>query len=137
MKNLQRLVLVGLSTLVFSFGCKDYRIEYSEVKHETARVTLHEYVPESTSLSFDIDMDGGISNSIDTDPEEYNITFKGKIDFELDNKEIFDRFKLEDKADVSYKEKHGKTYDRDGKTRYLKKDEIVGNEFVDAWPIKD
>ena len=134
MKTLQRLILVGLSTLVLSLsGCKEYEIEYSEVKRETARVTLHEYIPESTSIDFGFDG----KMSINTDPEEYNISFDWNIDFKLDNKKIFDRFKLEDRADVSYREMHGKTYGHDGKTKYLEKDKIIRNEFVDAWPIKN
>jgi len=130
MNSLQKIILVG--ALTFSlFGCKEYRREYSEIKHENAIVSLHKYVPESTSLDFDLD-DEGISVSIDTNPAEYNIEFKGKIIFKLNNKQVFDRFQLEDLVEVSYKEIHGKTYGRDGKTRYLESDEIVGNEFVDA-----
>jgi len=127
MNKLQRLLLVG--ALTFSLiGCKEYKREYSEVKNENAIVSLHKYVPERTNIDFDFD--GEIS--IDTDPAEYNIEFKGKIIFKLNNKQVFDRFQLEDLVDVSYREIHGKTYGRDGKTRYLEKDEIVGNEFVNA-----
>jgi hypothetical protein len=129
MKTLQRLLLVGLSTLVLSLpGCKEYKIEYSDVKHENAIVSLHEYFPENTSIDFGFDG----KMSINTNPAEYNIEFKGKIIFKLNNKQVFDRFQLEDLVEVSYKEIHGKTYGRDGKTRYLESDEIVGNEFVDA-----
>lgn len=130
MNKLQRLLLVG--ALTFSLiGCKEYKREYSEIKHENAIVSLHKYVPERTNIDLDFD-DDGISASIDTDPAEYNIEFKGKIIFKLNNKQVFDRFQLEDLVDVSYREIHGKTYGRDGKTRYLEKDEIVENEFVDA-----
>lgn len=142
MKNLQRLALVGLSTLILSLsGCKEYKIEYSEIKHETARVSLQEYVPESTNMSRNVDSEGDVSFSVDTDPTEYNIAFKGKIDFKLDNKEIFDRFKLEDKADVSYTEVYWAVYDKfkdDGiERRKLLERKFLENKFVDAWPIKE
>ena len=37
-------------------------------------------------------MDDGISTSIDTDPAEYNINFKGKIDFKLNDQKFLTDF---------------------------------------------
>ncbi len=159
MKNITKILGIGILA-VASLGigaCSEYKTEYSEIKHETAIVTLHKYVPEKTETDIGVSITnheggfgfgtngfgyglGGMNVVTGTTPEKYEVVFSGKVDFEVDNKEIFDRFKLEDKADVSYQEVYGAVYEYNEDTiekEKLLERKFLENKFVDAQPIKE
>ena len=145
MNKLQRIIgtgMIALAGLGIS-GCKEGVIEYSDVKTENAKVTWKEH-KDAYSTMILIPMMIGKSmmlmpESIDI-PEKNDIVFMGEQNFDLDNSEIFQRFKVGDKSKVSYVEKYWSTYDvhkDDGiKRRTLLKREFLENKFVDAQPIK-
>lgn len=64
------------------------------------------------------------------------ITFSGKINFNLDNKEVYNKFNLGDSAEVSYREIYLTTFDdldKDGKKEQIGK-VLEGYQFIDAQP---
>lgn len=134
MNKLQRRLGIGLLALGLLAGCREYKREYSEIKHEDAVVSKMNYTKGHNNLEIVWKFyEERLELRNVYHPEKNEIAFDGKVDFELDDRIIFDRFeKVGDSADVSYKEIHWKTYNYDGKTRYLEKDDIQGYEFVDA-----
>ncbi len=71
-------------------------------------------------------------------PAENKITFDGQIDFEINNLEIYSRFKLGDSAVVSYRTSYKVTYedlDGNGINEPTKK-EFIDYHFIDAQPKK-
>lgn len=122
----------------FLTGCKDTRTELSDVIHEDAKVAKMEHHSSYITL---VPMRVGkvtIMNQIHH-PERNNITFKGKLKFEVDNKKIYKRVKLGDKADVSYRESYKLTFEdlnKDGKKEQISR-EFSDYVFVDAQPKED
>lgn len=93
--SLPYILSVGLLTSSFISGCKR---EISDIFIEDANVIYKQYNPKSSSI-----INFGIFGCRTTDnPERYLIKFDGKIDFMLDNKEIYDQFKEGDIVEVSY-----------------------------------
>jgi hypothetical protein len=141
MRNITRLLGVGASMLALSLaGCKEWRIDYSSVKQEEATVTWKEH---KDAYNTTILMPMMIGKSVHLMPhsiyipEKNNIVFRGEQSFDLNNSEIFNRFQLNDKAKVSYKEKYWSTYETHKnvygkKERTLLKSKFLENEFVDA-----
>ncbi|MGV8151702.1 MAG: hypothetical protein ACP5OG_01350 [Candidatus Nanoarchaeia archaeon] len=121
------IILAGIS------GCKEYKTEYSDVKNYDATVTKKEHKDSWTQI---IPISTGKVTILApvAHPEQNHITFKGNLEFILDNKELFERFDLNDKAEVSYKEVYNSVYDdkdKDGNKELIKR-EITKYEFVDA-----
>jgi len=139
MNRLQKMLCIGVGLLSFA-GCKEFEIEYSPVLHEDAIVsskkfsapyTIGELKPVKTSTG-----EAMIVTPVDY-PAKYNITFDGKIQFELDDRILFDRFHSNDQADVSYREKYSLIYDdtnNDGTNELVHK-YFMDAEFIDAQPI--
>ena len=127
MNRLQRLLGIGAIALATITGCKEYRTEYSEIKHGNASVELHYHRPYMHV--------GGGRLFIRSHPAQYHVKFSGDVNFEINNKNIFNRFK--DKSslvDVSYREIYFSVYDdtdRDGQKELIKR-KLQGYEFVDA-----
>lgn len=131
--------IVGVGSLLAAsftgINCsrRETRTELSDVLHEDARIVSMEHrnawlqpirhkVGKNTITTY-------IRHS-----EKNKIEFGGKVDFEINNKAIYERFKEGDLADISYRENYKLTFedlDGDGKKeetgRVLK--EYV---FVDA-----
>lgn len=135
MNNLKKILgTIGLVVTLGLSGCRDEEIEYSPVLHENAIVSYKDFKPAKTN-----DMRVGRVVSRKVYPAEYNIFLDGKIRFELDNKKIFAKFKTNDQADVSYKEKYKVIYNdtnNDGTNDLIKK-YFMDAEFIDAQPITD
>ena len=127
MKNLKRILFGGLMLLGLA-GCKEYKTEYSDVKHEDALVSYKKHRNSYIAQ---------LNEQRTYHPEEYEIVFDGKIRFVLDNKEMFKRFNSNDQADVSYREKYRLILDdtnKDGTNELIQKN-FMDAEFIDAQPI--
>ena len=130
MNKLLRLLGVCTIALVTLSGCREYRTEYSEVKHESAHISGKRYDPGTSGI---ILPDSGAFF-----PRKYWITFDGNIDFNVNNKNLYNKFNQGDLADVSYREMYKSIYDdinKDGQKELLKR-ELDGYKFIDAQPIK-
>lgn len=118
MNRLQKILSVGAILLTVG-ACKEYVTEYSKIKHEDAEV-----VNRITGFNYPL-------NSY------YNTTFRGKIYFVIDDREIYNRFNLNDSADVNYREVYRTTLedtDKDGKKEVIDR-KFIGYQFIDAVPI--
>ncbi len=143
MNKLQKFLGIGVLALGLA-GCKEQTIdyEYSNIKHERAVVT---YKNESRGLRWI----GRMSYLY----ERYEITFKGKIEFELEDEEMYGKFNSNDIADVSYREVYTSlsTYDDtnnsgtncliekkfvDSNSEFTEKKCVSGYDFVDARLIR-
>lgn len=105
----------GLSASCLLAGCNEIEKEYPAPKQEKARVSqkIHEgFYLESKNAR------------IKEHPERYLITFDGKVDFTVDNLELYNKFNSNDVANVTYKEE----YDP-------KRFTLIGYKFLDAQPI--
>ena len=72
-------------------------------------------------------------------PEINTIIFDGETDFEIDSKEIYNRFKEGDEAEVSYRNVYRLVYedfDMDGKKELVERT-LTGHEFIDARPANE
>jgi hypothetical protein len=93
-----------------------------------------------------IGSDGGLGTNIGDNlvlsqkftPAKYNISFEGNVNFEFNNEEIFERFKLGDKAKVKYLEVYREVYEDKNKDqeKELVERKIKGYKFIDAELIK-
>jgi len=137
MNKLQRLLGVGAIALASITGCK-YQTEYSKIKHEIATVTLREHQDATNSIGFGVAIGNPGAGLAMSHGERYYIFFDGEIDFEINNKDIFNRFNKGDSAYITYKEidlLRFKNVSRGGIRKLFKK-AFFDYEFVDAQPKK-
>ncbi len=156
MKTLNKILFGGL-TLLGLVSCREYKTEYSDVKHENAIVSSKNYIPSKSKIEVGLILNptilnpnltmsgklgytfGGFTFAKKNSPAKYEIAFDGKIRFELDDRIMFDRFHSNDQADVSYRELYSLIYDdtnNDG-TNELVQRFFMDAEFIDAQPITD
>lgn len=138
MKKSYLYVIVGAGALLCASltncNCRrETRTELSDILHEDARVTSMQH---SDAWKEQIRGGNGASLSIGeiNRPEENRINFGGKIKFNVNNKEIYERFKEGDLVDVSYRENYKLTFqdlDGDGEKEQTGKT-LKGYVFVDA-----
>lgn len=159
MKNLTKKIIpyalmAGLALIPLT-GCEESRIvfkrefkrELSDIIYEQAVVTSKKHSPEEdyTYLGIavgnsinDLPTGLGLAAAMHQDEKNY-ITFTGqKVTFDINNKEIFNRFELNDPAEISYKEIYSATYedlDNDGEKDLVEKT-LEGYKFLDAKPKK-
>lgn len=131
----------GLSLM----GCKVFVTSDSEVKNETAIVMEKKYVPQSVESTTNfyrsrifngeqIRYDDEMFISSRVVPEKYLVKFKGVIEFNVNDKKIFDKFKLYDYVNLSYEKEFESVYDdtnNDGTNELVKK-ELKGFIFINA-----
>ncbi|VVB82649.1 Uncharacterised protein [uncultured archaeon] len=140
MNKLQKALCIGAG-LISLAGCREYRIEYSPVLHEDAKVVDVVY-----TMNYNMD-DGSNSPGIAVVsmniPEKYAVVFKsqhGKFIVEGEDerhKNLWSRMQEGEKVDVTYKEKYESVYDdtnKDG-TNELVERRLVKYDFLDAQPI--
>ena len=108
-KLAQYILAVGLSLTLFN-GCREVRKGLSDVLHEDALVVEMEHQNSRTTSFPTIVGKMAIMHHV-CYPERNMILFDGKVDFEIDNKEIFSRFNQGDSANVSYREVYKLTFD--------------------------
>lgn len=135
MKNKSRSYLLatglaaGLAMNVIS-GCNtETRTELSDILHEDAKVTTKQH----TSHRLYPIMYGKILIMQNHNAKNI-IKFNGKINFEINNEEIYNRFNEGDIVDIFYKNKYKLTFkdiNKDG-TKELVSKVIEEYEFVDA-----
>jgi len=128
------ILAVGLFASLVS-GCKETRKELSDLLHEDARVMSMEHHSSWIQL---MPMQVGEVTTMMTivHPERNEIKFEGKVNFELNNKQIYGRFNKDDSADVSYREEYELTFedlDKDGVKEQTGK-VLMDYKFVDALP---
>ncbi len=132
MNKLQKILGIGAIVLSLT-GCRETE-EYSEIKHENAVVSYRQYRKAHTYRSMILVR--AIIPITRHYPERWYINFDGNIDFEVDNKEIYNRFdNTGDVADISYKEFHASIYNtnKNGKEELIWRGRSI-YEFVDAQP---
>jgi hypothetical protein len=143
LKNLVLAVGLGLATLT---GCDQYNTNYS--KHDTGyhkikteKKTEYELKTESAIVSekyhrgmYMYPMRVGKMTTFQTIPAVNKISFDGEMDFQVNNKTLFDRFHEKDSVIVSYtviyRSKYGDK-NNDGIKDLISR-EFKGYEFVDA-----
>lgn len=111
LSGLKRLLVAGS---LFLAGCGE-TIVSPEAYHDDAVVVSKRHT-SSSKITI-----GKMSVTI---PETNNIKFKGEREFEVNNKRVYDRFNMGDRADVSYTQVKD---NEDGNLKY---------KFFDAVPIK-
>lgn len=122
------IVAGGLAASVLT-GCKETKTRHSNILYEDAVVTSMNH-----RNAWIQPIKIGKITSIITHPAINKIDFDGKIDFEINNREVYNRFHLGDLASISYREEYSDTYDDtngDGK-RELTGTKLKGYEFIDA-----
>jgi hypothetical protein len=127
-KTTPYILAAGLSVISL-IGCKETRTELSDIIHEDAKVTSKYHRNSFYQPIIIGKMVTGYPRS-----EINKITFDGLVDFEVDNKEIYSKFKEGDIADISYRESYELTFedlDKDGIKEQTEKI-FTGYEFVDA-----
>jgi len=125
-QTIKPLILAGLVGILS--GCSGER-EYSEIKHEEAVVTNMETHSSYSSISIIGPVISVISGST-----RYETNFNGKVNFEINDEAIFNRFHMNDKVDVSFREVYSISYadlDKDGKKEVVKR-ELLKFEFLNA-----
>lgn len=140
MNKLLRLLGISAVALAVIAGCKEYRTEYSEVKHENAIVTSKD--PGGNFIGFGASIGNPGLGMLMSDHKE--ITFDGDIDFRVDLKNInrqglYDIFNVGDLADVTYRNRFLSAYNglnKDGQKELIEK-RFIEHEFIDAQPIKN
>jgi len=137
MNLLKKLLCVGALSLSLT-GCMEQQYENS-INHIKTRVTHKDYTSEVKIMGLGIDWELNLVLEEKTIPERYDITFFGdQMEFKVNDKKLFDRFELNDTADVSYRESRMLTYydlDKDGKKELIQ-NEIIQNKFIDAERLK-
>jgi hypothetical protein len=126
-KTAPLLFLLGATAL--STGCKDSRLEYSEMMYEPAKVTQKEHHGSWIQPM----MVGKVWTYIHH-PEQNILRFSGEIPFRIDDKSLYKRLNTNDSVTVSYREVYKITMD-DINNDGLKEDiavAIKGCEFFDA-----
>jgi hypothetical protein len=137
LKNLKKSLIIpaGVAGLVgiTLAGCNQKMVE-SEQLFEYAKVIRMEHSDSYSVPEVGFDFDGDLTlHNVDY-PEKNIIEFDGKVDFEVNNKEIYNRFKEGDSARVCYKATYWVTFedlDKDGKKEETNR-EISGYRFLDA-----
>lgn len=128
-------ILGILAVGYFSKFRKEYKIEYSEVKHKEAIVVYRKYTPEyyETKVMPIGGMIGGMPVTMLV-PIKHYYPAKYDIIFKANNKQIFKKFKMNDLAEVSYREKYKSIYDdtNGDNIKELIKKEFIKYEFIDA-----
>ncbi len=133
-KATTHLLLAGL-TVGLVTGCdrKEIQTELSDILHEDAKVISTDHKKRFFQPIMIGKMLSGISH-----PAVYKVTFDGEVDFEIDNKEIYDRFNRGDIVDVLYRKSYQLTFEdlnKDGKKEQISRI-LTGYEFLDAQPKK-
>lgn len=125
-KSLLAILMLSIMT---SFSCN---IKYCrEERSEDAIVSFMEYKKSSVEPQLSVDMDGNMSTKLVNVPAKYKIGFDGKIDFEVNDKDIFERFrKVGEPATVEYNEVWKVTLEKEKEVD----SEIINYEFLDAYP---
>ncbi|VVB82646.1 Uncharacterised protein [uncultured archaeon] len=140
MNKLQNILgTIGLVSTLGLMGCREFKIEYSPVLHEDAIVSEKNFSAPYTIAELKTNQNG-IVKPVQVDyPAKYEIAFDGKIRFELDDWLMFNKFKTNDQADVSYIEKYALIYDdiNNDRTNELTEKYFMDAEFIDAQPITD
>ncbi|MDP1695281.1 MAG: hypothetical protein Q8L29_00005, partial [archaeon] len=113
-------------------GCKEEKNVSSDILHEDAKVmSMHHEDARNQAV-----MIGPRIMGSRTSPEINKIKFDGRIDFEIDDKNIYEQFKKGDTADISYRENYTLIFedlDRDGEKEQTGKT-LTGYVFVNAKP---
>lgn len=136
-KSAPYILSVGLASSLLT-ACKQVKTEISDVLHEDAKVVGMEH---KNSWMQPMPIHAGKIRTIYFihHPERNIISFDGKVDFEINNKEVFSRFKQGDSASVSYRQSYRLTFDDidgDGKKDLVNK-VLVDYDFLDAQPKKN
>ncbi|MFA4887846.1 MAG: hypothetical protein WC595_06570, partial [Candidatus Nanoarchaeia archaeon] len=76
-------------------------VEYSEIFCEDARVAEMKHKPARLMPTF-----SGKNMIWIAHPESFNTKFEGIVNFDVHRRDIYERFSLNDKADVSYQIKY-------------------------------
>ena len=133
-KRAPYVLAAGLAASLFT-GCvrKESRTELSDILHQNANVVRMEH---RNRWMQSIPMRVGKITTIQYihHPERNIIVLDGEVDFEINNKEIYGRFKEGDYADVLYRESYKLTFEDlngDGVKEQTGKT-LTGYEFVDA-----
>jgi hypothetical protein len=121
------LFATGLTTSLLG-GCSEYK--YSSLLHEKAIVTDKRHI--DTHLS---PIPTGKSIILMPTPEVNQIKFDGEIDFEINNRDIYNKLDKGDLVNLYYKEKYNIKF-LPFKEKKVRKIELIGYEFIDAQPIK-
>jgi hypothetical protein len=121
-------------------GCNDIetRTELSDVLEERGVVSQKQHIDASSSLIPVTAGEGIIVNIPQTTPEENYITFNSQVSFRLDNKKLYNRFKLNEPVRIKFRKVFTRYYqdqDHDGKNDLTIRT-ISGYQFVDARSIK-
>jgi hypothetical protein len=130
------IVAAGLAASVLT-GCTgtETRKELSDIIHENAKVVRMEHHSSWIQL-IPIRVGKTLTFLYVPYPEKNIIEFDGKVDFEMDREDIFDRFKEGDNADITYRICYQLTFeDRDGDGNKEQTGiQLTGYDFVDAQP---
>lgn len=136
MKTLNKLLCVGAVALSLGLaGCTEYRNTISNFKSEKAEVGKKEYVPNRSGIVSIPSFNGNnfsIQPAAVASPEEWNISFYGKVSFKFNNKEIFEKFELGEDVKITYLEYYYDAYedkDKDRKKELVDR-QITGYEFI-------
>ena len=127
--TIKMYAIAGLAIL--SMGCSEKRTEISDVIEEEAKVTNMHHSPSRT-----VPYSTGKAAGVRYHPEENWVTFDGEVDFTVNNRDIFGRFKKGDTAVVRYRNRWKVTLDDtdgDGKKEVVSREQ-ASPEFVDAIP---
>lgn len=84
--------LILAAGLVGLIAYDKYNRRESEIRYEDAKVVSKRYAPSH------------LVPPVALFPEKYDIVFDGEIDFKINNKQVYDRFKEGDLVSLSYKE---------------------------------
>lgn len=150
-KAIPYTLALGLSSGLLT-GCKETKIELSDILHEDAIVSDVVYTPSrhgsggGMGPTIDITGDGGIGVAMTSVsvhiPEKYAVVFKcqhGKFivgGTDKQHRDIWERFSEGQNVDISYREVFKSVYDDidgDGKDDLLER-KLIDYDFLDAQP---
>ena len=145
-KSAQYILSLGLASSLLT-GCREIRTGWSEsLFYDSAVVSYKQYEPESDltgeGLAIGTSMGnasmGLLAGSAMSEDERYIIKFDtpGAIDFEVDNKKLYNKFEKGDSVIVAYREHYIITLDdlnKDGNKEVVSRI-IDEHKLVDAQP---
>jgi hypothetical protein len=110
-------------------GNKETKIEFSDILQENAKVVKTRYETARADVNV-----LGTQVRYTNYPPRYIVKFDGRVDFEVDSKELFDIFKEGDPAVVFYREILRRTYEDVNGDGFLEMtgSKIRGHKFVNA-----
>lgn len=105
---MNKILTCGLASILSLslIGCKEYRTEYSEIKHENA-VVSNQYHRNSYMYPLRV----GKITTIQTMPAVYRTDFDGNIDFSVHGSKIYNSVSEGDSVDLTYREVYRAVYD--------------------------